>query len=676
MASIQNLTRKQGTYYFRKLVRIGSDQPFRLRLSLKTTNIRQARRRASVLTLLCESHAMAIMVDPQNDGLTAQQRAEIFRRQILIERDRLEVMHAQLQIVPPADHDDVDKALALRLDAGELAATDGVRKGKIEDFLVARINHEDDDDPIVVMAWSDLAASIAHEGADEAASARLAEIGIGHSDLRAAMARKVVNQARIEAIREFRQVLTNPGKAYAPVPVPGFDPPVSSSPPAPVPSAPVPSAPAPPVVAGPWATMTPTEAVEKFFEHNPRTGGVDGKARRRSGEPWTEKTREQFRLPALLLEQVMHGRPLATVTHDDLVQLDNCFAKLHGPSFRKSPKHRSMTIWDIVAETDERVKQGEEAAQKEAKRAGKGGAPALPPAGSLTRDQLGLGVSTTNRHWGFLRQLTTWFAKHQPLSALDYSAFIENDDRDARDQRDGYTEEQGRMLFSLPPWTGSKSYARRMQPGNLFVHSAWYFVPMIGWYTGMRREEICGLRLEDIEVEDGHWQFMVQPTEIRRLKTVTSKRKLPFAEELIRLGLPDYVQALRDAGETMLFPELMRESGKGTLGDTYYDTIWTKIAAALPFLKAGQATQSLRHTVIDAMKGAGISSEIRADFAGHKLSSETEGRYSKAHMQLLREAAKAIPKVTSHLDPFPVTLLPARLRAPRKARAARKQPKA
>jgi len=91
MASIQNLTRKQGTYYFRKLVRIGRDQPFRLRLSLKTTNIRQARRRASVLTLLCESHAMAIMVDPQNDGLTAQQRAEIFRRQILIERDRLEV---------------------------------------------------------------------------------------------------------------------------------------------------------------------------------------------------------------------------------------------------------------------------------------------------------------------------------------------------------------------------------------------------------------------------------------------------------------------------------------------------------------------------------------------------------------------------------------------------------
>lgn len=72
------------------------------------------------------------------------------------------------------------------------------------------------------------------------------------------------------------------------------------------------------------------------------------------------------------------------------------------------------------------------------------------------------------------------------------------------------------------------------------------------------------------------------------------------------------------------------------------------------------------------MKGAEVMPELRADFAGHKLSSETEGRYSKAHMELLRKAATAIPNVTKHLDPFPVTLLPARLRAPRKARTSRR----
>lgn len=283
------------------------------------------------------------------------------------------------------------------------------------------------------MAWSDLAVSIAQDGAEEAAIARLAEIGVEQSALREAMARKVVNQARIEAIREFRQVLSNPGAAYAPVPVAGYE---QLAQPASYAATPITSQPpAAPVVAGPWATMTPTEAVEKFFEHNPRTGGKDGKARRKRGEPWTNKTREQFKLPALLLEQVMHGHPLATVTHDHLVQLNSCFEALHGPSFRKSPKRREMTIWEIVAETAERVRRGEEAMAKAAKRKDKGGTVEMP-VGALTKGQLGLGLSTTNRHWGFLRQLTTWFEKHHPLSPLDYSAFIENDDRNARDQRD------------------------------------------------------------------------------------------------------------------------------------------------------------------------------------------------------------------------------------------------
>lgn len=666
MCRIQNVTRKHGTYYYRRLIRLGPDKPFRLRFSLQTTCRKRASRLAPALTLICDQVAINMTSNLSSDGLTGAERAEIFRRQVLIERDRLEVMHAQLHILPPEDHEDIDQALSLRLGASEMAAMDGAAKGKVEDFLVARIDPNADDEPIVVMAWSDLAASIAQDGADEAAIARLSEIGVEQSVLRAAMARKVVNQARIEAIREFRQVLTNPGDAYAPVPVAGYEQPGPAQPYSPTPN--TQQGLTQPIVSGPWPTMRPTEAVEKFFEHNPRTGGLDGTARRRSGEPWTEKTREQFRLPALLLEQVMHGRPLAAVSHDDLVQLNNCFGKLHGPSFRKSPKHRGMTIWEIVAETEERLKLAKAAADKAAKRAGKGEQLEEQPANELV---LGLGLSTTNRHWGFLRQLTSWFGKHHLLSPLDYSAFIENDERDARDQRDGFTEEQGVMLFNLPPWTGSASYAHRMKPGDLLVHSAWYFVPMIGWYTGMRREEICGLKLDDIETVGGDWQFNVRPTEIRRLKTVTSKRTLPFADELTRLCLPEYVQALRDAGETMLFPELVAESGKGTMGDAYYKTSWTKIADALPFLKSGQAMHSFRHTVINSMKGEGISTENRADFAGHKLSSETEGRYSDAHMKLLREAIKAIPNVTKHLDPFPVSLLPARLRAPRKGRIAK-----
>jgi integrase len=662
MCGIQNVIRKDGIYYYRRLIRIGSDTPFRLRLSLKTASRRQAALMAPALTIHCAHLVMRLMEKANQDGLTEQQRAEIFRQQILIERDRLEVMHAKLHIIPPEEQDDIEHALALRLGASEAVARSGAIRGDIEDQIFAHFDPDDDEAPIHLVAWSDLVASLQHDGADEAATARLSDLGLERSDLRQIMARKVVNQARIVAIREFRESLANPDVAYAPVPLPGYNP--APAPLHPVAPQPLPHMVPPAVTAGPWAQLTATEAAQKFFEHNPRTGGKDGKARK-GGAAWTPKTREQFKLPALLLEQVMHGRPLATITHDDLVHLDACFRKLHGPTFRKSPSHRSMTIWEIVAETEAKVTAHEQAIAKAARQGIKAGD--QKPVG-FNKDDLGLGPATTNRHWGFLRQLTDWFAGHHPLAKLDYSAFIIDAQRNPRDERQRYTEDQGRELFSLPPWTGFRSFTQRMKPGSMLVHDAWYFVPLIGWYAGLRREEICGLMLDEIEQSDGLWLFNIRPTEIRRLKTITSARKVPFAGELIRLGLPDYVTAMQDAGEVLLFPELAAESGKGTMGDRYSKRIWSKIAEALPFLQAGQATHSFRHTAIDSMKGAGISPEIRADFAGHALQGETQGRYSKEHLPLLKQAVDVIPVVTDHLEPFAPLLRPPRLRRPSKVR--------
>lgn len=665
MCGIQNVTRKQGTYYYRKLIRLGADKPFRLRLSLKTTSRRRAALLAPALTLICERVAMNMVSKMARDGLTGAQRAEIYRRQMLVERDRLEAMHASLHILPPDDHEDIGKALTLRLGASEMAGQDGAIQGKVEDFLVARIDPDDDDEPIVIVAWSDLANSIEHEGAENAAVARLAEIGLEQSALREAMARKVVNEARIVAIREFREVLANPGAAYAPVPITEYGPAPQYSTGPLTRAAPAPQQPA---VAGPWATMTPTEAVEKFFAHNPRTGGVDGTASKTGMKPWTAKTREQFRLPAQFLEEVMEGRPLAQVTHDDLVQLNDCFQKLHGATFRKSKRQREMTILEIVVEYAAKVAEDKKAAERDSQ-CSTGESETGQPPKYLTDADLGLNPITTNRHWGFLRQLTDWFSRHEPLTELDYGAFIVKDGRNQRSLRRVYTPEQGVELFSLPPWTGAKSHLKRMVSGNLLVHDAWYWVPLIAWYSGMRRDEICGMEVRDVVEEDGLLLFFIRNNDTRRIKTISSERKLPVADELIRLGLPDYLAALRDAGETLLFPELASESGIGTMGDAYYKRTWKKIAKAAPFVSGGQGLHAFRHTAINSLKGAKISEAVAADFAGHSVGGETGGRYSKDHIPLLKEAVDAIPVVTKHLDPFDATLLPDRLRVPRAARS-------
>lgn len=152
MCKLQNVTRTAGIYYFRRLIRLGGDKPFRLRFSLRTTSRRRAALLAPALTLVAERLAMTMMANIAGDGLTAEQRAAIYRQQMLVERDRLEAMHAGLQIMPPDDHDDVGKSLRLRLGAGEMAANDGVTKGKVDDFLVAHFDPEDDGGPIDVWA--------------------------------------------------------------------------------------------------------------------------------------------------------------------------------------------------------------------------------------------------------------------------------------------------------------------------------------------------------------------------------------------------------------------------------------------------------------------------------------------------------------------------------------------
>src|SRR5690606_36839352 len=101
LCGIQNVTRKQGTYYYRRLIRLAGDKPFRLRFSLRTTSRKRAALLAPALTLICERVAMTMTANIARDGLTGAARAEMFRRQMLIERDRLEAMHAGLQIVPP-----------------------------------------------------------------------------------------------------------------------------------------------------------------------------------------------------------------------------------------------------------------------------------------------------------------------------------------------------------------------------------------------------------------------------------------------------------------------------------------------------------------------------------------------------------------------------------------------
>lgn len=118
-------------------------------------------------------------------------------------------------------------------------------------------------------------------------------------------------------------------------------------------------------------------------------------------------------------------------------------------------------------------------------------------------------------------------------------------------------------------------------------HDSLFFVLLLVWYTGMRREEVCKLLISDIACEHGVWHILVRRTEAGRVKNASSVRLIAICDELMRLGFIRYVEALREAGHVALFPELVSESEGAKKGDVFYKIWWIYIAPLLTGLSRG-----------------------------------------------------------------------------------------
>lgn len=173
MSRIQFVSRRDGTYYFRRVIRLGVDKPFRLRLSMRTMCHGRARAIAPALVVTCDALRAKMMATVERDGLTAAQRAAIFKAQILRERDRLEAGHAGLQLLDLDGQLPVE-ALHQRLDTGEAVSRDWADNGDTGPLLVIRMPAEDrlangEEAPIEIMTWEDFAGPMAAEDAGAAA---------------------------------------------------------------------------------------------------------------------------------------------------------------------------------------------------------------------------------------------------------------------------------------------------------------------------------------------------------------------------------------------------------------------------------------------------------------------------------------------------------------------------
>jgi integrase len=430
-------------------------------------------------------------------------------------------------------------------------------------------------------------------------------------------------EARVAAVQEYREQLADPKRrleSLRALPTAPRE--------LPAPAKTVRAAAAETPIEGELANLTAEQMARKFVEANPKlTASMTGKREAR----WTDKTRSQFETAMRLLEKSMGTKPFVELTNEDLRQLLEHFDGLP-PNHHKSPRHGPMSLEAICAEAQSEVKKGK-----------------------LEKKALGLNIPTLNRHFRFIRMAHTWCRKQLPqLNELNWEAYSFRDSRNARDQRDAFPVDVARKLFLLPPWQGCANRRQRFKPGREVFHDSVYWVLPIIWYSGMRREEACKLQVSEIVLSpEGIWYFDVVASEAGRLKNTASKRRVPIASELLRLGFLDFVNVMRNAGEKLLFPELASDTR--AMGEMYYRHAWKKLLEVFDGPTEGLSTHAIRHMVADELKAVRIDHEIRADLLGHALEDETGGRYSKAaRLAVLQEAVDKIPVVTKTVRKEPI----------------------
>lgn len=100
-------------------------------------------------------------------------------------------------------------------------------------------------------------------------------------------------------------------------------------------------------------------------------------------------------------------------------------------------------------------------------------------------------------------------------------------------------------------------YQGRLPTNKTKAYPFWFWLPLIGYFTGARTNEIAQLDTTDIRLIDGHpcFDFCPDPSntfEAKRVKTGEA-RQVPIHPRLIELGFLDYVESQRRSKQKKLF---------------------------------------------------------------------------------------------------------------------------
>ncbi|MGO9987078.1 MAG: DUF6538 domain-containing protein [Rhodomicrobium sp.] len=248
--------------------------------------------------------------------------------------------------------------------------------------------------------------------------------------------------------------------------------------------------------------------------------------------------------------------------------------------------------------------------------------------------ETGLGNRTLNRYAIGLSHVWQWAEKRgHSKSENPWSRQLRKTGEERKTRRLPFTDKEIAILLGDKP----SSFAH---PHSHACTLAW--VSLIAAYSGMRLNEICERKCDDIRQEDGIWYFDIQDA-----KTEAGDRKVPLHSRLIGAGLLD-LRDERDGG--YLFPAL-KPGGPDSKRSWYLSKKFTEHRRRLGVTRLEPETgtervnfHSFRRAVIKILENERLPQSEVAQVVGHEREGITFRIYNPdgLNIRALEEVVEAI----------------------------------
>ena len=277
-------------------------------------------------------------------------------------------------------------------------------------------------------------------------------------------------------------------------------------------------------------------------------------------------------------------------------------------------------------------------------------------AASEEKDRLSL--KTADKYMKTMKSFLNWCAEEEYVTKVPGGKVSVPYKGGSETPREPFSKSQLQSLFSSPLYTGHSTPSRRSTPGDLVIKDAFYWVPLIGLYSGMRLGEILQMHKADVIQEEGIWFFNVVTTtedneqilydDVKSLKTDQSRRRVPVHPKLIELGFLEFLNERKreKSGGLRIFNE--EKKGADGYHSHNFSKKFSRYLTAIKIKTKAIVFHSFRHNFKDAMREAEIPDSHQDALMGHIDGKQAKNIYG--HGLSLKQLAKNLEKIKYPVD--------------------------